>query len=139
MTRLQNNGLVTITCTQSFTTSLEQLTTSLKNHNMTIFATIDHTAGAKKVDIDLPKTVLVLFGNPTSGTPLMQAQQTIGIDLPQKILLSEDAQGQVHLTYNDPHYLAQRHGIDTLSELNDKISTVLQAITTAVAQHSVNN
>lgn len=135
MTQSQNNGLITITCASSIEVTLEQLKTTLENQNMHIFATIDHAAGAQKIGADLPPTILVLFGNPQSGTPLMQAQQMIAIDLPQKILLSEDKQGQVYLTYNDPHYLAKRHGINDLGELNDKISKALQTITTAVAKH----
>lgn len=77
---------------------------------LTIFARIDHAAGAAKVGKTLRPTEVLIFGNPQGGTPLMECAQSAGIDLPLKALVWQDAQGQVWLGYNDPAYLAQRHG-----------------------------
>ena len=79
---------------------------------MTVFAHVDHAAGATAAGLALNPTDLLIFGNAKGGTPLMQAVQTIGIDLPLKILVWQDAAGQTWLSYNDPHWLAKRHGID---------------------------
>ena len=76
---------------------------------MTVFARIDHAAGAAAAGLPLRPTELLIFGNAKAGTPLMQANQAIGIDLPLKALVYEDAAGKVWLSYNDPHWLAQRH------------------------------
>ena len=75
-----------------------------------------HAAGATSAGLELRPTTLVVFGNPVAGTPLMQAVQTAGIDLPLKALVWQDAQGAVHLTYNDPVWIAARHGLDRGAE-----------------------
>jgi uncharacterized protein (DUF302 family) len=80
-----------------------------------VFARIDHAAGASRAGLSLRPTELLIFGNATAGTPLMQTAQTIGIDLPLKALAWEDESGRVWLSYNDPGWLAQRHGLDTSS------------------------
>ena len=77
---------------------------------MTIFARIDHAAGAAKVGKKQRSTEVLIFGNPQGGTPFMECNQTVGIDLPLKALVWEDASGQVWLGYNDPAFLVQRHG-----------------------------
>jgi len=79
--------------------------------NLTIFAHIDHAAGAASVGLPLRATDLVIFGNPKGGTALMQDQQPVGIDLPLKALVFEDAGGRAWLAYNDPVWIAQRHGL----------------------------
>jgi uncharacterized protein (DUF302 family) len=79
--------------------------------NLTVFARIDHAAGALKVGKTLRSTELLIFGNPQGGTPFMECAQTVGIDLPLKVLVWEDEAGQVWLGYNDPQFLARRHGI----------------------------
>ncbi len=78
---------------------------------MTIFARIDHAAGAISVGLTLRPTELLIFGNAKGGTPLMQLQQTIGIDLPLKALAWEDAAGKTWLSYNEPAWLASRHAL----------------------------
>ncbi|MBO0757184.1 MAG: DUF302 domain-containing protein, partial [Bradyrhizobiaceae bacterium] len=72
---------------------------------------IDHAAGAKEVGLALPPTQLLIFGNAKAGTPLMQSNQQIGIDLPLKMLAWEDASGKTWLSYNNPAWLAKRHGL----------------------------
>ena len=84
----------------------------LETRGLNLFATVDHAQNASGVDLELRPTRVVIFGNPKVGTPLMQCQQTIAIDLPQKVLIWEDEQGQVQLAYNDPQYLGGRHRLD---------------------------
>ncbi len=82
---------------------------------MRVFARIDHAAGAREIGAALRPTELLIFGHPKGGTPLMQDQQLAGIDLPIKALAWEDAQGKVWLSYNDAHWLAERHGLGDAS------------------------
>ena len=79
---------------------------------MTVFAHIDHAAGATAVGLSLRPTELLIFGNAKAGTPLMQSIQTVGIDLPLKALVWQDASGTAWLSYNDPAFLARRHGVE---------------------------
>ena len=78
---------------------------------MTVFARIDHGAGAEAVGLSLRPTELLIFGNARAGTPLMQAAQTVGIDLPLKALAWQDADGTTWLAYNDPEWFTARHGV----------------------------
>jgi uncharacterized protein (DUF302 family) len=78
---------------------------------MTVFARLDHSAGAAKVGKTLRPTILLIFGNPQGGTPFMECSQSVGIDLPLKALAWQDADGGVWLGYNDPDFIAQRHGV----------------------------
>ena len=110
---MAENGLVTLRSEHDFATTLARLSTALEGKGITIFARIDHAAGAASVGLALRPTTLVIFGNPAAGTPLMQAGQTAGIDLPLKALVWQDADGAVHLTYNDPAWIAARHGLGT--------------------------
>jgi uncharacterized protein (DUF302 family) len=107
----------------------------VKEKGLNLFSRIDHAKGAKKADLELRPTELLIFGNPKVGTPLMQCQQTAGIDLPQKILVWEDSDAQVWITYNDPNYLAQRHEItESCAETIAKVEKALSSITTAAAK-----
>jgi uncharacterized protein (DUF302 family) len=91
--------------------TMDRLESLIRKKGMTIFARIDHAAGAAQVGKTLRPTEVLIFGNPQGGTPFMECSQTVGIDLPLKILVWEDASGQVWLGYNDPDFLAQRHGV----------------------------
>ena len=93
-----------------------------------IIAEVDHAANAERVGLELRPTKLLVFGNPNLGTPLMQAQQTVGIDLPQKMLVWEGADHQVYVAYNDPYYLAKRHGIPADQEQLATIAGALQGL-----------
>jgi uncharacterized protein (DUF302 family) len=104
------DGLITLPSAYSPKETLKRLEQGLKAKGMTIFARIDHAAGAAKVGMKIRPTEVVIFGNPKGGTPLIECAQTVGIDLPLKALVWEDAAGQVWLSYNDPAYLAARHG-----------------------------
>src|SRR5271170_3320447 len=106
---MPEDGLVSVASKYSVKDTLDRLEANLKAKDITVFARIDHAAGAASVAMPLRPTELLIFGNPKAGTPLMQSSQTIGIDLPLKILAWQDAAGQVWLTYNDPGWLARRH------------------------------
>lgn len=96
-------------------------------------AELDHQANAQSRGLELRSTKIIIFGNPNLGTPLMQESQSIGLDLPQKILVWEDADGKVHLSYNDPEFLKIRHGINESDEEIQQISNALQNISEAAA------
>lgn len=89
--------------------TVKRLTTNAQDKGLRIFTTVDHRKGANSVDMSLRPTTVVIFGNPKAGTPFMQCAQTIGIDLPVKMLAWRDDQGQTWLGYNDPAYIARRH------------------------------
>jgi len=110
-----DDGLVTIRSAHPVPETIDRLVTAVTSRGMTVSARVDHAAGAAKVGLELRPTLLVIFGNPTGGTPLMQDRQTVGVDLPVKALAWEDAAGAVCLTYNDPRWLAARHGLGTAS------------------------
>jgi uncharacterized protein (DUF302 family) len=106
-----NAGLVTIASRHPARDTMDRLLAALAKRNLTVFARVDHAAGAAAAGMPLRPTELVVFGNPKGGTPLMQEQQTAGIDLPLKALVWEDAGGQTWLTYDAPAWIAQRHGL----------------------------
>ena len=108
---MAENGLVTIASTHSVKETIDRLAADAESKSLTIFARVDHAGGAAAVGLALRPTELLIFGNAKGGTPLMQAAQAIGIDLPLKALAWEDAAGKVWLSYNDPAWLADRHGI----------------------------
>ncbi len=105
------DGLIAVESPFSPKETMDRLENLLQQKGMTIFARIDHAAGAKKVGKTLRPTELLIFGNPQGGTPFMECTQTVGIDLPLKALVWEDASGQVWLGYNDPAFLAARHEV----------------------------
>ena len=107
----ESPGLMSIQCGNSVTVTIDRLEAMLKNKGITVFARIDHAAAAAAVGMPLRPTELLIFGDPTAGTRLMQAEQTIGIDLPLKVLVWEDANGGIWVSYNDPAWLAVRHGL----------------------------
>jgi uncharacterized protein (DUF302 family) len=108
---MAENGLTTIASRHGVKATIDRLEAAVKAKGMTVFARIDHAAGAAAVGMPLRPTELLIFGNARGGTPLMQAQQTIGIDLPLKALAFEDAAGKTWLAYNEPSWLAARHGL----------------------------
>ena len=120
-----DNGLISMKSPYDVTATTDRLEESLAAKGMTVFARINHTEGALKVGKELRPTVLIIFGNPKVGTPLMQCAQSVAIELPQKSLILEDENGQVWLSYNDPIYLARRHDIENCDELINKISNAL--------------
>jgi uncharacterized protein (DUF302 family) len=102
---------------------MNRLETAVKAKGMTVFARIDHAAGAAAVGLSLRPTEVLIFGNAKGGTPLMQSVQTIGIDLPLKALVWQDAAGATWLSYNDPDWLARRHGLGGEAETATGVMT----------------
>lgn len=113
---MSDDGLITLASNHPVKATMDRLEAALRDKGITLFARIDHAAGAASVDMPLRPTELIIFGNPKSGTPLMQARQSIGIDLPLKMLGWQDAAGKVWLAYNDPAWLARRHGLGSEAE-----------------------
>lgn len=107
----QHNGIVTIPCHQSVDEIVQKLEGMLEAKGVKLFALIDHSGEAEKAGMQLRPTKLLIFGNPKAGTPLMIASPSIAIDLPLKLLVSEDADGKVWISYNAPAYLQARHGL----------------------------
>jgi uncharacterized protein (DUF302 family) len=105
------NGLIAIKSPFAARETMNRFEENAKQRGLSVFARIDHAAGAAKIGKTLRPTEVLIFGNPQGGTPFMECAQTVGIDLPLKALVWEDAQGQVWLGYNDPEFLAQRHGV----------------------------
>ena len=91
--------------------TMERLESAVAKRGLTVFARVDHAAGAAEVNLSLRPTDLLIFGNAKGGTPLMQAVQTAGIDLPLKALVWQDGDGSTWLSYNDPAWIAGRHGV----------------------------
>ena len=103
----------------------------MEERGLTVFARVDHAAGAREVGLPLRPTSVLIFGNAKGGTPLMQSVQTIGIDLPLKVLVWEDASDVTWLSYNDPSWLAKRHG---LSHETDAVASALAAAIGAIVK-----
>lgn len=123
-------GLETVESDDSFDATVSRITSAIEgNDALTLVATVDHAANAESVGMELPPTTLFVFGNPELGTPLMKASRSVAIDLPQKMLVWEE-EGEVMVTYNDPQYLAARHGIEGKEEILEKISNALESLAT---------
>ncbi|MEO5692148.1 MAG: DUF302 domain-containing protein [Usitatibacter sp.] len=105
------DGLVAVKSPHSAKDTMNRLEDLVKQRGLNVFARIDHAAGASRIGKSLRPTELLIFGNPQGGTPLMECAQSAGIDLPLKALVWEDASSQVWLGYNDPAFLARRHGV----------------------------
>jgi uncharacterized protein (DUF302 family) len=105
------NGIVKIPCNQSVDRAIQKLEEILQSMGVKVFAVIDHSGEAEKVGMQMPPTRVLIFGNPIAGTPLMTASPSIAIDLPLRILVAEDIDGKVWISYNDPEWLQARHGL----------------------------
>jgi uncharacterized protein (DUF302 family) len=111
--------------------TMRRLEAEVKAKGLTVFAHVDHAAGAKAVGLPLRPTDLLIFGNAKGGTPLMQAVQSVGIDLPLKMLVWQDADGVTWVSYNDPAWLAHRHGLDDSTKATvNALTGALRAIAT---------
>lgn len=104
------NGIVTLKSAHSVNATLEKLRLALESKGVNIFALIDHSGEAEKAGLKMPPTKLLIFGSPKAGTPLMLASPSLALDLPLKILVSQDSEGGVWVSYNSPAYLRIRHG-----------------------------
>jgi uncharacterized protein (DUF302 family) len=106
------DGLTTLLSSHGPKETMNRVEAGVSAKGMSVFAHIDHAAAAAEVGMSLRPTDLLIFGSPKGGTPLMQSMQTIGIDLPLKILVWQDASENTWLSYHDPAWLAKRHGVD---------------------------
>jgi uncharacterized protein (DUF302 family) len=126
------DGLTTIPSSYGPKDTMNRLEAAVKAKGMTIFARVDHAAGASAVGLSLRPTEVLIFGNAKGGTPLMQSVQTIGLDLPLKALVWQDISGKTWLFFNDPAWLAKRHGLSGEAEAAVGIITAaLHAVATA--------
>jgi uncharacterized protein (DUF302 family) len=126
-------GLTTIASSFGPKETMDRLESEIHAKGMKVFVRIDHAAGAAEAGLDLRPTDLIIFGNARGGTPLMQTSQSIGIDLPLKALVWQDAEGKTWLSYNEPNWIAQRHGLAARAETIDKMAAALRAMSIKAA------
>jgi uncharacterized protein (DUF302 family) len=127
-------GLITLPGSHGPKETMNRFEAEVKARGMTVFARIDHAAGAAAVGLPLRPTELLIFGNAKGGTPLMQSVQTVGIDLPLKALVWQDEAGKTWLSYNDPGWLAKRHGYQVdaaVSAMAGALDALARASTTS--------
>jgi len=122
MASTTDSGIINQPSNHSVDETVEKLKSILQAKGVTLFALVDHSGEAQKVGMKMRPTKLLIFGSPKAGTPLMLAAPSIAIDLPLKILISEDSAGKVWVSYNSPAYLQQRHGVP--QELLQNIAVV---------------
>jgi uncharacterized protein (DUF302 family) len=129
-------GLTTIASSLDPGETMDRLETEIRARGMQVFARIDHAAGAAEAGLALAPTELIIFGNARAGTPLMQADQTMGIDLPLKALVWQDAAGKTWLAYDQPVWLAQRHGFgEQMAPALNRMEAMLGELTRKAAEH----
>ena len=124
------DGLVAVKSPHSAQVTLDKLESIVKEKGLNVFARIDHAAGAAKVGKTLQPTAVLIFGNPQGGTPFMACGQSVGIDLPLKALVWQDEASQVWVGYNDPAWIAQRHGVASCAVVPN-LQKALQGLTAA--------
>ena len=131
----KHQGIITKKSNHNYKTTLDKLLTLLQNHKaLKVIAKLDHQANAKKAGLELTPSYLVVFGNPKMGSPLMQSQQSLALDLPQKMLVWENAEGEVFVSYNDIYFLQKRHQIEGHKKILKKISGALDKISSSVIE-----
>lgn len=123
--------LVTKTSAHSVAETMDRLAAAVEKAGAKVFARVDHAAGAEKVGAELRPTQMLMFGNPKLGTPAIQASQTMGLDLPLRVVAWEDADGKVHVAYHDPADLAALHGLPADAPVIGKMQGALGKLTGA--------
>src|ERR1700736_5160326 len=121
-------GLLSIRSRFGAIETMDRLEAAIRARGMKVFARIDHATGAAEAGLELRPTELIIFGDARGGTPLMQSVQTVGIDLPLKALVWEDASGTTWLSYNEPSWVAQRHGVANAEPVVSKMTAALSAM-----------
>jgi uncharacterized protein (DUF302 family) len=126
----QGNGLVQLASRYSVDDTVKRLQAAFGEKGLQVFAVIDHSGEAEKVGLKMRPTKVLIFGSPKGGTPLMVAAPSLAIDLPLKALVAEDAEGKVSVTYNDPEYLKERHGVpaDLIKNLAGAGAVIAKAV-----------
>jgi uncharacterized protein (DUF302 family) len=128
-------GLITVESIFDLSKTIAELELAIASGGMTIFGRIDHAEGANRAGLSLRPTIVLIFGNARAGTPLMQEDQTIGLDLPLKLLVWQDNGGIIRITYNDIDWLVGRHGISrNAAPVTQKMKQALQGILNGVVQ-----
>lgn len=127
------SGMVKKTSQHSVADTVDRLEKIVTKKGFKVVARVNHAAAAKTVGTELRPTELLIFGNPKVGSALMSSQQSVGIDLPVKVLVWQAADGKVWVGYNDPAYLAERHAIGDRKKVIDKMSGALKNFTNAAA------
>jgi len=127
------DGLITLPSKYDPKETMSRLEAEVKAKGLTVFAHVDHAAGAAAVGLPLRPTDLLIFGNARGGTPLMQSAQTIGIDLPLKMLVWQDEAGKTFVSYNDPGWIVKRHGADHVEANVTALTGVLGALAKAAS------
>src|SRR6478736_1726715 len=126
-------GLTTVPSHFGPKETTDRLATEIEAREMKVFARIDHAAGAAEVGLTLRPTELIIFGNARGGTQLMQSVQTVGVDLPWKALVCQDAVGKTWISYNGPKWIARRHGVVDADPILSKMPGLLGNISTSAA------
>jgi uncharacterized protein (DUF302 family) len=121
-------GLTSIQSSFGPKETMDRLEAEIRTRSLDVFARIDHAAGAAEVGLTLRPTELIIFGNARGGTPLMESAQTVGIDLPLKALVWQDALGKTWLSYNEPSWIAQRHNVTNAEPVVNKMTAMMSAI-----------
>ena len=129
----ESSPLMMVTSKQSFNETYRTLKQAIKSKGLKVIAEIDHAKNAKSADMKLPPTKVILFGNPKMGTPLMKAKQSMALDLPQRMAVYEDAQGKVHIIYNNPQVTAKKHKLEGQDEIIKKSAGALKTLANKAA------
>ena len=132
MTQISPEGSITIASPLDFPATVERLEKTIASHGMTVMARIDHAKGAEAAGLSLPPTVVLIFGNAKAGTPLMQVNRAVGVDLPLKVLVWRDENGVTQMTYNDVGWLAKRYALSAevlpfIEKMKQALDQVLKA------------
>src|SRR5437588_5191077 len=127
-------GLTSIESTFGPKETMDRLEAEIHQKGMNVFARIDHAAGAANVGLALAPTELIIFGNARGGTPLMQSVQTVGIDLPLKVLVWQDAANKTWLSYNEPGWIAHRHGLANAEPVVNQMSGMLSRMARRITE-----
>ncbi len=127
-------ALIIVDSQHSVTDTADRLAKLIEDKGLNLFARIDHTENAKKVDLELAPTEVIIFGNPLVGTKLMQCAPTMAIDLPQKALVWQDADGNTKIAYNNPMHMKQLHSIEGCDPILEKVSGLLAGLAKAAGE-----
>ncbi|MFG6157429.1 DUF302 domain-containing protein [Halomonas sp. 1390] len=128
----ESHGIRQFDSNDAFARVDQRLRTAIEERGLTLMSVIDHAANARRVDLSLPPTRTFVFGNPAVGTPMMQCQGSMALDLPQKMVVRETDEG-VRLEWNSPHYLAERHGLEECELPLEKVAGLLEGLASAAA------
>jgi len=131
--KMLEGSRISVESAHSVAVTMDRLEATLKEKGMEIFARIDHAANARKVDLNMPETQVLIFGNPKLGTKLMRAAPSVALDLPLKILVASNSEEKVYLSWIDPAYVKSFHGVEGCDEAFEMVGNVLSNIASGVA------